>query len=320
MNGYENERELMYYLKVIWKRKWFILIATFLSVAAALVISFLSPSSGESYAIIQPSKFISLTKNGEFKEVSLVDPKLIAEQINKGFFNNLISSEIDMDIKKLPKFKAENITDTNLLWVSMKEKDIKKAKLFLNSLLEHLKREYDERAKFELNETNTQLNSKKKEDLRIKEDIKEYKNELNNIKKRKEYIEKEIDILIKRTEKLEKEQNLSLKEKESSELEYLITLVESLRNIIRDEENISLELKNKEKISNQLKKEINDLAERTERIYYAQIIKESISSSSPVSSKKFTDVLIAGILGLLIFGMLAFLLEYVEKQRLKLKK
>ena len=320
MNEHENERELMYYLKVIWEKKWFIIIFTFLCVVVALVISFPLPSTGEFYAIIRPSKFLNQTKKGQFKEVFLVDPKLIAGQINGGFYNNLISSELNMDIRKLPKFKAENFTDTNLLWVSIIEKDVEKAKLILNSLLKHLKKEFDEKAKFELNETNSQLNSKKKEGLIIEEEIKAYKNELNTIKQRKEYIEKEIDILIKRTERLEKEQYLSLKEKKSSQFEYLTKLVESLRNIIRDEENINLELKNKEKISEQLKKEIHNLAERMGRIYYAQIIKEPTSSFSPVSPKKFTNVFIAGILGLLIFGMLAFLLEYIEKQKLKLKK
>lgn len=317
MNGYENERELMYYLKVIWKRKWFIIIPTFLCVVVALVISFLLPSTREFYAIIQPSKFLDQTKKEQFKEVLLVDPKFIAGKINGGFYNNLISSELNMDIRKLPKFKAENLTNTNLLWVSIIEKDDEKAKLILNSLLKHLKKEFDEKAKFELNETNSQLNSKKKEDLRIEEEIKAYKNDLSTIKKRKEYIEKEIDILMKRTEKLEKEQHLSLKKEKSSEFEYLITVVESLRNVIKDEENINLKLKNKEKISTQLKKEIRNLAERLGRIYYAQIIKEPTSSFSPVSPKKLTDVLIAGILGLLIFGMLAFLLEYIEKQKLK---
>ena len=228
MNGYENERELMYYLEVIWKRKWFIIIFTFLCVAVALVISFLLPSTGEFYAIIQPSKFLNQTKKGQFKEVLLVDSKLIAGQINEGFYNSLISSELNMDIRKLPKFKAENLTDTNLLWVSIIEKDVEKAKLILNSLLKHLKKEFDEKAKFELNETKAQLNSKKKE--------------------------------------------------------------------------------------------IHNSAERIGKIYYAKIIKEPTSSFSPVSPKKFTNVFIAGILGLLIFGMLAFLLEYVEKQKLKLKK
>ena len=321
MNGYENETELMDYLKVIWKRKWFIVIPTFFCIIVALVFSLLLPPKWEVDALIQPSKFLKQTKKGKIKDVLLIDFKQIAGQIDGGFYNNLIASELNMDIRKLPKFKTENLKDTNLVRVSIREKDVEKAKLFLNSLLKHLKEELDEKAKIELKRIKTMLNSDKKENSRIEQEIRAYyKSELNSIRKRKEYIEKEIGILMKRTEKSEKEQHLSLKEKKGSEFEYLTTLVESLRNIIRDEENIYLELKNKDKISKQLKKEIYNLAERIGRIYYAQIIKEPTSSSSPVSPKKLTNVLIACILGLLIFGMLAFLLEYIEKQKLKLKK
>lgn len=321
MNGYENETELMDYLKVIWKRKWFIVIPTFFCIVVALVISLLLPPKWEVDALIQPSKFLKQTKKGKIKDVLLIDFKQIAGQIDGGFYNNLIASELNMDIRKLPKFKTENLKDTNLVRVSIREKDVEKAKLFLNSLLKHLKEELDEKAKIELQGIKTKLNSDKKENSRIEQEIKAYyKNELNSIRQRKEYIEKEIGILMKRTEKLEKEERLSLKEKKGSEFEYLTTLVELLKNTIKAEENIKLELKDKKNTSHKLKKRIHDLDERRKRIYYAQIIKEPNSSLSPASPQKLTNVLIAGILGLLIFGMLAFLLEYIEKQKLKLKK
>lgn len=321
MNGYENETELMDYLKVIWKRKWFIVIPTFFCIVVALVISLLLPPKWEVDALIQPSKFLKQTKKGKFKDVLLIDFKQIAGQIDGGFYNNLIASELNMDIRKLPKFKTENLKDTNLVRISIREKDVEKAKLFLNSLLKHLKEELDEKAKIELQGIKTKLNSNKKENSRIEQEIKAYyKNELNSIRQRKEYIEKEIGILMKRTEKLEKEERLSLKEKKGSEFEYLTTLVELLKNTIKAEENIKLELKDKKNTSHKLKKRIHDLDERRKRIYYAQIIKEPNSSLSPASPQKLTNVLIAGILGLLIFGMLAFLLEYIEKQKLKLKK
>jgi len=321
MNGYENETELMDYLKVIWKRKWFIVIPTFFCIIVALVISLLLPPKWEVDALIQPSKFLKQTKKGKIKDVLLIDFKQIAGQIDGGFYNNLIASELNMDIRKLPKFKTENLKDTNLVRISIREKDVEKAKLFLNSLLKHLKEELDEKAKIELQGIKTKLNSDKKENSRIEQEIKAYyKNELNSIRQRKEYIEKEIGILMKRTEKLEKEERLSLKEKKGSEFEYLTTLVELLKNTIKAEENIKLELKDKKNTSHKLKKRIYDLDERRKRIYYAQIIKEPNSSLSPASPQKLTNVLIAGILGLLIFGMLAFLLEYIEKQKLKLKK
>jgi len=55
------------------------------------------------------------------------------------------------------------------------------------------------------------------------------------------------------------------------------------------------------------------------RIDYTQFIKEPTSSLYPVSPKKKRNVMIAGILGLMIFTMLAFFLEYIEKQKAKIK-
>jgi len=67
----------------------------------------------------------------------------------------------------------------------------------------------------------------------------------------------------------------------------------------------------------ELNNQIELLKEKKERIDYAQLIKEPTSSLSPVSPKKKLNVLIAGILGLMIFTFLAFLLEYIEKNKAK---
>jgi capsular polysaccharide biosynthesis protein len=57
------------------------------------------------------------------------------------------------------------------------------------------------------------------------------------------------------------------------------------------------------------------LIEKKGRIDYAQLIKDPTSSLYPISPKKKLNILIAGILGLMIFTILAFFLEYIEKQK-----
>jgi len=78
-------------------------------------------------------------------------------------------------------------------------------------------------------------------------------------------------------------------------------------------------MKNKEERIKQLENEIDNLNERKGRIDYTQLIKEPTSSLYPVSPKKRRNVLMAGILGLFIFTMLAFFLNYLEKQKTKIK-
>ncbi len=331
MDEYENEKELIDYLNVIWKRKWVIIIPTFFLVVVVGIYSFLQPKVWEIDALIQPSKFLFQTEGGQFNEVVVTDPKQIASQINQKAYDGLIVAELNLDIRKFPKLKAENLRDTNLVRISTKENDIEKAKLILRSLFRHLKRQLDGKVDIETKGIDSDIKSKKIEELRIEEEIKTYKNKLDLIKQRKKEIEKELSDIKKRIEALEKEQRLSLKKENRSEseslamllysneiqqsLEYYNTLNELLSEKKVEEENINLEIYNKEERIKQLENEIDNLNERRGRIDYAQLIKEPTSSIDPVSPKKKLNVLIAGIFGLMIFTLLAFFLEYLEKQK-----
>ena len=154
MNEYENEIELIDYLNVIWKRKWLIIIPTFFCAIIAGAISFLLPPKWEVDAIIQPSQYTLQTIDGTYKEILIANPNQIAGQINQATYNNIIAAELNLDIRKFPKLKANNLKDTNLVRVSTKEKDVEKEKLILRSLFTHLKKELDKKdvcfARFEL--------------------------------------------------------------------------------------------------------------------------------------------------------------------------
>lgn len=332
----ENEVELIDYLNVIWKRKWLIIIPTFFLVIVAGVISFLLPPEWEIDALIQPSKFLVRTEGGQFDEIVVVDPKQLASQINEKSYDHLIAAELNMDIRKFPKLNVENLRDTNLVRVSIKEKDVEKAKLILNSLFNHLKRELNDKVDIETQEIDSRIKSKEIEKLGTEGEIKANKNKLIIIKQRGNDIEKEMNGIKKRIEALEKEQYLSLKKENRSESESLAmllysneiqqsliyhnTLNELLNGKKIEEEDINLEIENKEEKIKLLENEIENLNKKKGRIDNAQLIKEPTSSLSPVFPKKKLNVLIAGILGLMIFIVLAFFLEYLEKQKSKVKK
>ena len=65
----ENEIELMDYLNVIWKRKWLIIIPTFIFVFIIGIRSFFLPQQWKVTAIIQPGKYIIQTEGGNYREV-----------------------------------------------------------------------------------------------------------------------------------------------------------------------------------------------------------------------------------------------------------
>lgn len=187
MDKYENEIELMDYFNVLWKRKWHIIIPTLFLVIVAGVISFLLPQKWEVDTIIVPSKFIIQTEGGVFKEVVVIDPKQIESQINKATYNNIIAAELNIDIKIFPKLKAENLPNTNLIRVSIKEKDVEKAKLILNSLFNHLKEQLNKKIEVEIKGIDTQIITNEKKikhnELTIKDKLSEIK--INQIEKNK---------------------------------------------------------------------------------------------------------------------------------------
>jgi len=307
MNEYENEKELMDYLNVIWKRKWLIIIPTFVIVVAVGVYSFFLPQIWEVDAIIQPCKGFFQNQEGQFREYVVDDPKHIAVKINQRTYNSLIATELNLDIRSFPELKAENLRDTKLVKIYAKVNDVEKAKLILYSLFNHLKRDLDKEVDVEMKG--------------MEEEIRTYKNKLNIVKQRKKDIEKEMSDIRKRIESLEKEQRLSLKKENRSESESLTMLLYSneIQQSLRYHNELN-ELLSSKKIEEQdINLEISNLNERKRRIDYTQLIQEPTSSLGPVFPKKKRNVMIAGILGLMIFTSLAFFLEYIEKQKIKVK-
>jgi len=174
----EDEVELIDFLNVMWGKKWLIIIPTFLLCILVGVISFLLPKKWEIDAIIVPSKFMIQTEGGRFEEVVITSPVQIASQINERTYNNKIASELNLDIRKFPKIRADNIKDTNLIRILIREKDIEKAKLILNSLFNYLKKDIDKKAEVETKNIDTQIASK--ENL-IRDNENEIRKKNNNI-------------------------------------------------------------------------------------------------------------------------------------------
>lgn len=336
MNKYEDKIELMHYLNVLWKRKWLIIIATILLTSVIAVISFLLPPKWEVDALFESSKYLISSEGGVFRYNYFHTPQEITNHANLGGYNNWIATNLSINIRDLPKLNAEKLTNTNLVRFSIEERDVEKAKLILNSLLKYLKISHDQMADFERKKMDSQITSKENEKSIKEKEINISKNILNVIMQKKQEIEKEMRDIRKKIEKLEKEMHLILKKKNISELEK-ISIIQYLNEIQQnsinhnilntlhenkniEEEIIHLKIMDFEREIDSVESEINEIIERKNGIYSTKIIKEPTSSSSPLSPDKLFNILIAVPLGLIIFTMLAFFLEYLEKQNLKAKK
>jgi len=327
----EKEIELIDYLNVIWKRKWVIIIPTIFCVILTGFISFLLPQKWEVDALIDPSKIFIKNEGGKYEEILTANPMKIASQINQAAYNNLIVAELNLDIREIPKARAENIRETNLVRVSISEADTDKAKSILYSLLTHLKRELDGKANVEMKGIDSEIKSKEIEKLTFQNEIRTLKNKLAIIKQRKKEIEREMSETKNGIQLLEKEHRSILKKEKKSETECLAVLLysneiqQSLRyhNALNEllsikkteEEDINLEIQIKGEKIKQMENEIENLNESKGRISFTKFIKEPTSSLNPVTPRKKFNVLIAGILGLMFFTLFAFFFEHIDKQK-----
>jgi len=89
------------------------------------------------------------------------------------------------------------------------------------------------------------------------------------------------------------------------------TNIDTLNTRISDKKNEIEKVKND--ISN-IRDSILLLEERKSRIEYTQLVKQPTSSLSPVSPKRKLNVLIAFVLGITVFTLFAFILEYTKPQ------
>jgi len=367
---------LMDYLEVLWKRKWLIIIPTFLIVVAVGIYSFSLPRIWQVDAVIQPSKFTTQTQAGQFEEIIVVDPKQIVGQINQSSYNNLLASELNIDPKIFPDIKAENLSDTKLVRVWVREKDIEKGKKIISSLFLHLKSEFDKKIDVEIKSLDAQIATKetgiqqksldiKSRDLeiqakkiekdRIRKEIESDKKKLEISEERQNNILIEMKSVKSRIEEIDKQLQKALSEKQQGgdavglllysnevqqNLRYYNTLDEKVSAEKVSQETLHMDIRNKEEqlrqldnqivqIQNQqesirnetaiLKTDIQFLGEKKARIDYAQLIKEPTPSLGPVAPNKKMKVLRAGFFSLIIFGLLAFFLEYIENQKKKIR-
>ena len=386
MDNYENEIELMDYLNVIWKRKWLIILPTFFLAVGVGVYSFFLPQVWEVDAIVQPSKFLVQTEGGQYEEVVAIDPKQIAGQINQESYDRLIAAEMNIDERRFPGLKAENLRDTKLVRVAVREENIERGKAILISLFNHLKRELDQKVDVEMKGVDTQIDlkeldikrneiniknlenqialrtfdiqSKQIEKERKKTEIDTDQNKLKISEERIQSIMEEMKSVKTRIDEIDEQLRKALGQgKQGSDavslllysnevqqnLRYLNTLDERLSVEKITQENLRLFIRDKQEQIRQIDTQINQvrtqietdrneiarinnniatlqseirlLVDKKARIDYAQLIKEPTASLYPVSPRKKLNVAIAGILGLFMFTIFAFFLEYIEKQK-----
>lgn len=220
-----QEPSLIDFLLVIWKRKWQILLPSFALAVLAGLVSFLIPRKYEVDSIIRPSMIFAQNEQGNFQEVVVVDPRQVSGQINQKSYDRLIATQLKIDIAGFPRLHAENLRDTQLIRVSLRDGDVDRGNAILLALFKLLERDFNRKidveiksidaqvkaSEFEVNRKNLDIKSLEIDQTRNREESRASANKLKLSEARYEGLSQEMKSVRQRVDGLEAQQKEVLK-------------------------------------------------------------------------------------------------------------
>jgi capsular polysaccharide biosynthesis protein len=159
---YEEEIDLMDYVKVIIKRKGLILTLFLAAVIVAGVFSFISPR------VYQVNTVLEI---GKIDSELLEQPAQLIEKIKGDVYKSFIQEKLNVSEEKYPQIKSENPKDTSLIKIEIESERPELAKNILTEINNLILKEHQEQ--FE------------KRKSKIEESIKEIQNKLALLEKEK---------------------------------------------------------------------------------------------------------------------------------------
>ena len=196
---YEDEINLIDYLRVLWKWKWLIIAGTLICAVAAAVISFQMPKIYEISTVIEPG-IIGVTNSGNY---TYMNSKNISGKINEGAYNKSIKKLLNIHPSKTNlEFQADVGKFTNQIKISAecKEKDVDLGLEASKKLIAIISDDYKKVVEQRKNDYDKQIAAKKNQISKIetqeRKDIdKQVTLKLNNIKRKRNQIKLQQEIL-----------------------------------------------------------------------------------------------------------------------------
>jgi capsular polysaccharide biosynthesis protein len=328
---YEDEIELIDYLRVIWKWKHLIIVGTVVCGVIAAIIS-LNMNKIYSIGMVLRPGILSIGEQG--KNVYIDTPQNIKALIDSGTFNNDILSYLnDSKMDKVPKrlnFKVTILKGSDTIKIQYETANTKQGIIIQNRLNKLLLEMYTKLVRHFKNEYDMKLSLLKSETDYIKTAIQSYKRNVKNIEKRIDELVSEIELIKNNTANLIKERNklLSKNPKESNILSALLysnTIQQNLelsnnyQNEINDyklkREEEAQKIEGSENKIAEKSNEIVNLQFKKDNIQNIQILQPPTSSPNPIKPKTKLNIILALVVGLFIMLFLAFFLEYLSKHK-----
>lgn len=324
---YEDEVDLIDYLRVLWRRKWLIIGGVLACAACAAVIGLLMPRVYEVSTIIEPG-IANVKDDGSLLYIDSVSN--IGTKINEMLYNKRIEDVLHLDPSATKiRFKASipkgaHMVKIGSLW---KEGRIDLGVKATRYLLDALCDDYKEIVEQKRGVYDKQILMKQNEIGRIARRMESLEIAKRYIIQRMDKLEEEADRIKKNTDDLIAQRNLLLKKgKADTEMPLLLystTIQQNISyfneinnqsyNLKREREEVQKEIKSLEKDIDNIKTEIAAFNSIKEMIGGIRIIQEPEVSRRPVKPKKTQIVLLSAVVSLFFFILLAFFIEYIRK-------
>ena len=328
---YDDEIELMGYLLVIWKWKYFILAGTIFCGLIATIISF---KIAKVYSIDMVLKPGILKVGEEGNNVYIDSPQNIKALIDSGTFNNdiliyLNNKNKSKFIRRL-SFKITTPKNADIVNVRYETTDINRGMVVQDRLSKLLIETYSKKIQYFKNEYDMKLNLLNNLTITNKTTIQSHKKSIEIIAKRIDELENEVELAKKNTvDLIGKGDNLiSTNLKEDNILSALLysNIIQQklgLLNFYQNELNYYKlkkedELQKIKEIKNDIANnliDIKSLQVKKDHIQNIQVLRPPTRSTHPIKPKTLSNVISALFIGLFLTIFLTFLLEYISKHK-----
>ena len=327
---FEDEIELMDYLRVIWKWKYLIVAGTVICAVAAVVISFSMPEVYRVGMVIRPG-ILTISEAGN--EVYVDSPENIKAIIEAGTFDKDILNDVgESDNNGLPEslsLKVNIPSGSNVIKVSYEAANADLGLQILGRLGQLLLKNSD-RVEYFKSEYEKQIGLKKDEVAYCEARRRALQQHIKNIQKRMdelipqiEFIKNNRNSLMKQRDKFlsnsTSESNVLAAVLHTNTIQQNIALENSYRQEIdeyitkRYDERLNLQELNDE--SKRLSEEIKGLEFKKNNVQNIEILQASTAGPHPIKPKIKLNVMLATVVGLFLTLFLAFFLEYIQRHR-----
>ena len=324
-----QEMGFMDYLLILWKKKWLTIVPTVVSIIIVGIFGIISPSRWEVDAILMSSKILTQNDQGDLQYIMLVEPGEIAGLINKSTYNQRIAEKLDIDVRTLPRIRAENMVSTDIVRMYLNTENANLGRSILSTLYNLLKEELDAKAEIELNTLNSEIASREAEKEHLEKDVLSIDKKLIIVKKRINELQSEMKSIRDRIAKLAEVQDSNLRNNRSESetmgmllysneiqqsLMYHNTLNEMLGKKQFEEENLRMDVEQNKTQIKIIENNISILSEKKGRVDFSRMVKQPTVSIAPVNNIFFNMVL-AGLLTLFVFVFLSIILYSFQSQK-----